>query len=223
MLEKFTEMNSELYAYALRHSDGQDELMRRLAEETEREAGASIEMLSSPEQAALMTLLVRAIGARRALELGTFTGYGSISIARGLPEDGLLVTCDLSERWTAIARRYFEEAGLGDRIDLRLGPALETLSELPESDPFDFVFIDADKANYPAYYEECVRLTRPGGLIAIDNVFYGGEVLGDSDGGDRGGSAAEVREMNDRVSADERVLSVMLGIADGVTLALKNE
>jgi caffeoyl-CoA O-methyltransferase len=222
VLEKFTQMSSELYAYALRHSDGQDELMRSLAEETEREAGGSAEMLTSPEQAALMTLLVRAIGARRALELGTFTGYGSISIARGLPEDGRLITCDVSERWTAIARRYIEQAGMADRIDLRLGPALEALRGMPEDEPFDFIFIDADKVNYPAYYEECMRLARPRGLIVIDNVFYGGEVLGDDDGGERGGSAAEVRLMNDRIAADERVLSVMLGVADGVTLVLKD-
>jgi caffeoyl-CoA O-methyltransferase len=220
--EKFTQMSSELYAYALRHSDGQDELMRSLAEETEREAGGSAEMLTSPEQATLMTLLVRAIGARRALELGTFTGYGSISIARGLPEDGRLITCDVSERWTAIARRYIEQAGMADRIDLRLGPALEALRGMPEDEPFDFIFIDADKVNYPAYYEECMRLARPRGLIVIDNVFYGGEVLGDDDGAERGGSAAEVRLMNDRIAADERVLSVMLGVADGVTLVLKD-
>jgi caffeoyl-CoA O-methyltransferase len=178
-------------------------------------------MLTAPEQATFMTLLVRAIGARRALELGTFTGYGAISIARGLPEDGLLVTCDLSEEWTAIARRYFEQAGLADRIDLRLGPALDTLRELPEDEPFDFAFIDADKGNYPAYYEECLRLLRPGGLVMIDNVFYGGEVVSDGDGGDRGQFAAEVRQLNDRVVADERVLSTMLSVADGITLALK--
>jgi caffeoyl-CoA O-methyltransferase len=219
--EKFTQMTAELYRYAVEHSDGHDELLQRLAEETEREAGEMAIMLTAPEQATMMTLLVRAIGARRALELGTFTGYGSIAIARGLPADGLLVTCDVSEQWTEIARRYFEEAGLADRIDLRLGPALETLRELPEDEPFDFAFIDADKGNYPAYYEECVRLLRPGGLIAIDNVFYGGQVLSDGDGGERRQFAAEVRELNDHVAADERVLSVMLAIADGVTLALK--
>ena len=222
MLDKFTQMSSELYRYAVEHSDADDELMRELAEETEREAGGLTEMLTSPEQGTLMTILVRAIGARRALELGTFTGYGSISIARGLPADGTLITCDVSEQWTAIARRYFEAAGLADRIELRLGPALDTLRELPEDEPFDFAFIDADKGNYPSYYEECVRLVRPGGLIAIDNVFYGGEVLGDGTGGDRGQFPAEVRELNDRIAADERVLSVMLGIADGVTLALKS-
>jgi caffeoyl-CoA O-methyltransferase len=214
-------MSSELYRYAVEHSDADDELMRELAEETDLEAGGLTVMLTSPEQATMMTILVRAIGAHRALELGTFTGYGSIAIARGLPADGTLTTCDVSEEWTSIARRYFDRAGLLDRIELRLGPALDTLRELPEDEPFDFAFIDADKGNYPSYYEECVRLVRPGGLIAIDNVFYGGEVLGDGTGGDRGQFSAEVRELNDRIAADERVLSVMLSIADGVTLALK--
>jgi caffeoyl-CoA O-methyltransferase len=219
--EKFTQVTAELYRYAVEHIDGRDELMRRLEQETEREAGDMSIMLTAPEQATMMTLLVRAIGARRALELGTFTGYGSIAIARGLPADGLLVTCDVSEQWTEIARRYFQEAGLADRIDLRMGPALETLAELPESEPFDFAFIDADKGNYPAYFEECMRLLRPGGLIAIDNVFYGGLVASDRDGSERGEFAAEVRELNDRVAADQRVFGTMLSVADGVTLALK--
>jgi len=221
MPEKFTQMTAELYRYAVDHSDGQDELMRRLEQETEREAGDMSVMLTAPEQATMMTLLVRAIGARRALELGTFTGYGSIAIARGLPADGSLITCDVSEQWTEIARRYFDEAGLADRIDLRLGPALETLAGLPESEPFDFAFIDADKGNYPAYYEECLRLLRPGGLVAIDNVFYGGLVVSNQGNSERGKFAAEIRELNDRIAADQRVLSTMLGVADGVTLALK--
>ena len=221
MPEKFTQMTAELYRYAVDHSDGQDELMRRLEQETEREAGDMAVMLTAPEQATMMTLLVRAIGARRALELGTFTGYGSIAIARGLPADGTLITCDVSEQWTEIARRYFDEAGLADRIDLRLGPALETLAGLPESEPFDFAFIDADKGNYPAYYEECLRLLRPGGLVAIDNVFYGGLVVSNQGNSERGKFAAEIRELNDRIAADQRVLSTMLGVADGVTLALK--
>jgi len=221
MPEKFTQMTAELYRYAVDHSDGQDELMRRLEQETEREAGDMSVMLTAPEQATMMTLLVRAIGARRALELGTFTGYGSIAIARGLSADGTLITCDVSEQWTEIARRYFDEAGLADRIDLRLGPALETLAGLPESEPFDFAFIDADKGNYPAYYEECLRLLRPGGLVAIDNVFYGGFVVSNQGDSERGKFAAEIRELNDRIAADQRVLSTMLGVADGVTLALK--
>jgi caffeoyl-CoA O-methyltransferase len=221
MPEKFTQMTAELYRYAVDHSDGQDELMRRLEQETEREAGDMAVMLTAPEQATMMTLLVRAIGARRALELGTFTGYGSIAIARGLRADGTLITCDVSEQWTEIARRYFDEAGLADRIALRLGPALETLAGLPDSEPFDFAFIDADKGNYPAYYEECLRLLRPGGLVAIDNVFYGGRVVSNQGDSERGKFAAEVGELNDRVAADQRVLSTMLGVADGVTLALK--
>jgi caffeoyl-CoA O-methyltransferase len=219
--EKFIEMTAELHRYAVEHSDGNDELMQRLVEETEGAAGDMSIMLTAPEQATLMTLLVRAIGARRALELGTFTGYGSIAIARGLPADGTLVTCDVSEEWTAIARSYFDEAGLADRIDLQLGPALESLRELPEDQPFDFAFIDADKGNYPAYYEECVRLLRSGGLIMVDNVFYGGLVVSDREGSGRGQFVDEVRELNDRIAADERVLSTMLGVADGVTLALK--
>jgi len=221
MPDKFTEMTPELYRYAVEHSDGQDELLRRLAAETEEAAGGSAVMMTAPEQAAMMTVLVRAIGARRALELGTFTGYGSISIARGLPEDGRLVTCEVSEEWTAIARRYFAEAGLEDRIDLRLGPALETLQEMSADEPFDFAFIDADKGTYPEYYEQCVRLVRRGGLIAIDNVFYGGEVVDGGGDGDRGQFAGEIRELNDRVAADDRVMAVMLGVSDGVTLALR--
>jgi caffeoyl-CoA O-methyltransferase len=165
-----------------------------------------------------MTLLARAIGARRALELGTFTGYGSISIARGLPADGVLVTCELSEQWAKIARRYFEEAGLADRIDLRLGPGLETLREMPGDEPFDFAFIDADKPGYPAYYEECLRLLRPGGLLMVDNVFLGGEVI--DSGADRD-SVQAMRELNERIAADQRVLCAMLGVSDGVTVALK--
>jgi caffeoyl-CoA O-methyltransferase len=216
--EKFTQMSGELHRYAVEHSDAGDELMRRLVEETEREAGDTAVMLTAPEQATMMTLLVRAIGARRALELGTFTGYGSIAIARGLPDDGVLVTCDVSEQWTQIARRYFDQAGLRDRIDLRLGSALETLRELPESEPFDFAFIDADKDNYPAYYEECLRLLRPGGLMAIDNVFLGGEVI---DAAAKRQAVLAMRELNDRVAGDDRVLAAMLGVADGVTLALK--
>src|SRR5919197_24878 len=142
-------MTAELYRYAVEHSDGRDDVMQQLAAETEHEAGEVAIMQTAPEPAALMTVLVRAIGARRALELGTFTGYGSISIARGLPDDGTLVTCEVSEQWAEIARRYFVRAGLEDRIDLRLAPALETLRGLPEAEPFDFAFIDADKESYP--------------------------------------------------------------------------
>jgi len=216
--DKFTEMSAELYRYAVEHSDGRDDLMRELAAETEREAQESAVMMTAPEQAVMMTVLCRAIDARRALEVGTFTGYGSISIARGLGEDGLLVTCDVSERWTSIARRYFERAGLADRIDLRMGPALETLRGLSDAEPFDFAFIDADKTGYPDYYEQCLRLLRPGGLLMLDNVFLGGEVIDPSVDRD---AAVAMRELNDRIADDDRVLSSMLPIADGVTLAVQ--
>jgi caffeoyl-CoA O-methyltransferase len=219
--DKFTEMTAVLHRYAVEHSSGQDELMERLAAETEQAAGEMAIMLTAPEQASLITVLVRAIGVRRALELGTFTGYGSIAIARGLPEDGTLLTCDVSEEYTAIAGRYWEQAGLADRIDLRLGPALETLASLAGSEPFDFAFIDADKPNYPAYYESCLQLLRPGGLIMVDNVFAGGAVAGGGGEGMRGESVAAIRETNERIAADERVECAMLGISDGVTLALK--
>src|SRR4029450_8658420 len=129
-----------------------------------------------PDQGAFMTLLVRLMGARRALELGTFTGYSAICIARGLPGDGYVLTRDGNGEWTALARRYWSQAGLADRIDLRLGPALQTLRGLSEDDPFDFAFVDADKSEYPQYYEECLRLLRPGGLVMLDNVFRGGGV-----------------------------------------------
>jgi caffeoyl-CoA O-methyltransferase len=165
-----------------------------------------------------MTLLVRAMGARRALELGTFTGYSAICIARGLEEDGTLVTCDISGEWTEIARRYFAEAGVEEQVDLRLGPALETLRDLPADEPFDFAFVDADKAEYPDYYEECLRLLRAGGLIMLDNVLRGGQVLGGDDDDPR---TVATREVNERAIEDERVDVAMLGIADGITLALK--
>jgi caffeoyl-CoA O-methyltransferase len=214
--EKFTEMTAELHRYAVEHSD-RDDLLRELAQETEGLGGVAV-MMMAPEQGALTTLLVRATGARRALEIGTFTGYGAISIARGLPADGHLLACDVSEEWTAIARRYFERAGLSDRIELRLGPALETLSGLDADDPFDFAFIDADKESYPAYYEESLRLLRPGGLLAIDNVFRGGAVV---DPENEEPATVAVRELNDRIVSDGRVLSAMVGVADGITLAIK--
>jgi predicted O-methyltransferase YrrM len=217
----YVEMTEPLHDYVVEHSEGRDELLDRLAEESDREAGDLAEMRTSPEQASLLGLLARSIGARRALEVGTFTGYGSISIARALPEDGELITCDVSEQWTAIARRYWEQAGLADRIDLRLGPALETLRGLPDDEPFDFAYVDADKGGYPDYYEECVRLVRPGGLIGIDNVLYSGHVADDGIEPQWRDSLAAIKQTNDRVLADGRVLSVIVGIRDGLTLALK--
>jgi caffeoyl-CoA O-methyltransferase len=220
-VDKFTAMTPDLHAYAVAHSAHKDDLLRRLEEETVEAAGGMAIMLTAPEQAALITLLVRALGARRALELGTFTGYGAISIGRGLPPDGRLVTCDVSERWTAIARRYIEEAGLAERVEIRLGPALETLRELPSSEPFDFAFVDADKEAYPDYYEACLELLRPGGLIMLDNVFLGGDVVAERPPEEREKQVAAITALNDRVAADQRVERAMLGVSDGITLALK--
>jgi caffeoyl-CoA O-methyltransferase len=217
MPSKFTALTPELHGYLVEHGARQDELLLRLAAETAELGGISI-MQISPEQGAFMNLLVRAIGARRALEMGTFTGYSAICIARGLPDDGQLVTCDVSEEWTGIARRYFDEAGLTERIDLRLGPALGTLRAMPADQPFDFAFIDADKVGYLDYYEEALRLLRPGGLAMIDNVLRGGRIV-DPDAQDEGDRV--VLELNERVIADERVDAAMLGVSDGVTLILK--
>ena len=218
-MSKFTALNDELHAYAVEHGAREDDLLRRLREETDEAAGDLAVMQIAPDQGALMALLARAIGARRALELGTFTGYSAICIARALPADGALVACDVSEEWTAIACRYFEEAGLADRIDLRIAPAAETLAELPDDDPFDFAFIDADKEGYPHYWEECVRLVRPGGLILVDNVLAAGRVLADP--ADRPKQVEAIMAVNETVAADDRVEIAMTTIADGVTIALR--
>ncbi len=216
MPDKFTAMTPAIHAYAVEHS-ATDDVLEALGAETAALGGIS-EMQMAPEQAALTTILVRSIGATRALEIGTFTGYGSIAIARGLKPGGKLVTCDVSDEWTSIAEPHWERAGLTDRIDLRMGPAIETLRFLPDSEPFDFAFIDADKTSYPAYYEEAIRLVRPGGLIVVDNVFRGGEVVDPA--ADNEGAVA-IRAVNDTIRDDERVFCAMIGVADGITLALK--
>jgi predicted O-methyltransferase YrrM len=223
MPDKFTQMTAELHRYAVEHSAHEDDLLRRLAEETERMAGRWSIMQVAADQAALITLMVRAIGASSALEIGTFTGYGAISIARGLPGHGRLVTFELNQDYAAVARRYFEEAGLADRIELRVGPALDALRGMDEDGSFDFAFIDANEDDYPSYYEECLRLLRPGGLVMVDNVFYDGRVLDSAEvGEDRRGSREAIRELNDRIAADERVMErAMVGVSDGITLALK--
>jgi caffeoyl-CoA O-methyltransferase len=214
--DKFTQMSAELHRYAVAHSRP-DPALEDLAEETEALGGIAV-MQIAPEQGALITVLVRAIGARRALEVGTFTGYGAIAIARGMPEDGRLLTCDISEEWTEIARRHWERAGLEDRIELRLGPALETLRALPDDEPFDFAFIDAEKTEYPEYYEQALRLLRKGGMVMLDNVFLGGEVIDPEADRD---AVRVMRELNDRIASDDRVESAMIGVSDGITLALK--
>jgi caffeoyl-CoA O-methyltransferase len=228
---KFTALTAELHRYLVAHSGPPDPLLERLATETEKAAGERAVMQISPEQGALLTLLCRAIGARRALELGTFTGYSSICIARGLAPEGGLITCDVSDEWTQVARRYWEEAGVAERIELRLAPALETLGALRGFERFDFALIDADKPTYPDYWEAVVELLRPGGIAVVDNVLYGGEVASAVDGTDamrpharpeeRSDSLHGILRTNELIAADERVDSVMLGVADGITIALR--
>jgi predicted O-methyltransferase YrrM len=171
------------------------------------------------DQGAFMALLVRTIQARRCLEIGTFTGYSALVVASALPADGTLVACDVNEEWTRIGRRYWGQAGVADRIDLRLGPALETLAVLERdegADSFDFAFIDADKSGYDAYYEACLRLVRPGGLIAIDNTLWEGAVV---DASVHDADTDAIRAINLKIRDDRRVDAVLLTIGDGLTLA----
>jgi caffeoyl-CoA O-methyltransferase len=165
-----------------------------------------------------MTLLTAAIGARRVIEVGTFTGYSALCIARGLPEDGLLLCCDVSEEWTAVGRPFWERAGVADRIDLRIAPAIETLRALPPDADWDMAFIDADKPGYLDYYEELLARLRPNGLILVDNVLWMGAVV-DREKNDEQTQA--IRKFNDHVAADPRVDRVMLPISDGLTIARK--
>ena len=193
-------------------------LKRRLREETGkmRQAGMQI----SAHQGQQMALLARIIGARRAVEVGTFTGYSSICIARGLASGGRLLCCDIREEWTTVARKYWEKAGLSDRIELRLGPAIDTLRSLPGEEMFDLAFIDADKGGYLGYWREVVPRVRPGGLIMVDNTFSHGRVI---DAGNDNPLVIAVRDFNDHAAADDRVDLVMVPIGDGLTLARKRD
>jgi predicted O-methyltransferase YrrM len=209
----------DLHAYLVRHGVREPDILRRLREET-----ASLpqhDMQIAPEQGALMALLVQLSGARRAIELGTFTGYSSLAVMLAMPPDGTIVCCDVSDEWTSVARRYWAQAGVADRVDLRLAPALETLDALLAgggAGTFDFAFIDADKTDYPEYHERIVQLLRSGGLAVYDNVFWGGDVIDQSK---TDPSTVGVRRLNERLATDERVTISMIPVADGLTLALK--
>jgi caffeoyl-CoA O-methyltransferase len=217
MTDKLTPMTPELYAYLVAHRSERDPVLAALARETEALGAVSL-MQVAPEQGAFMTVLARAIGARAALEVGTFTGYSALCLARGLAAGGRLLACDVSEEWTAIARRHWEAAGVADKIELRLGPALETLRGLPREPRFDLAFVDADKSNYGNYYEEIVPRLRPNGLVLFDNVLWFGRV---ADPAATDPETCAIRELNDRVAGDPRVEAVMLPIADGLTIARK--
>jgi len=202
--------------YLLTHCTPADDLLRELAAETRQADPDAAGMQVSHDEGQLLTMLARLAGARRAVEVGVFTGYSSICIARGMPDDGHLLACDVSEKWTSIARRYWKRAGLEDRIELRIAPALDTLRALPAEPVLDLAFIDADKGNYPHYYEELVVRLRSGGLIILDNVLRGGDV---ADPAAQDSGTVAMRRLNDLIAGDSRVESVMLPVRDGVTLA----
>lgn len=212
-------VDDRLHKYLFQHSVRDTDVKRRL-----REVTASLErggMQIAPEQGQLMALLVELIGARRILEIGTFTGYSALCMAEAMPADGALICCDLSEEWTSIARRFWREAGVEQRIDLRLAPALQTLDALiaqGQAGQFDMAFIDADKTSYTDYYERCLTLVRPGGLILLDNTLWGGSV---ADPEDQDEDTRAIRALNDRLLGDSRVTLSLVPIGDGLTLARK--
>ncbi|MEJ3742052.1 O-methyltransferase [Actinomycetes bacterium KLBMP 9797] len=216
MTLKTLPMTDELQSYVVAHGTPPDDIVRDLIDETQRSLPEDAGMQIAPEQSAFMTLLTKLVGARQAVEVGTFTGLSSLSIARGLPADGKLICFDISDEFTSVARRYWTRAGLADRIELRIGPAADGLRALPAEPHIDLAFIDADKTGYLTYWSELVPRMRPGGLIVVDNVLRHGRVLDPQDAGDHA-----IVEFNDHVAKDDRVDLVMLPIADGLTLARK--
>jgi caffeoyl-CoA O-methyltransferase len=210
-------LTAEAQSYLLAHTEGPDDVLADLIAETTALGGISM-MQIAPEQGAFMTLFTRLIGARHAVEVGTFTGYSALCIARGLPADGTLLCCDVSEEWTALGRRAWARAGVDDKITLEIAPALDTLRALPAEPTFDLGFIDADKPSYPGYYEEILTRLRPGGVVLVDNVLWGGAVV-DPAADDENTRA--IRAFNDLVAADERVESTILTLGDGLTVARK--
>ncbi|MES1187124.1 MAG: class I SAM-dependent methyltransferase [Myxococcales bacterium] len=212
-------MTEALHGYLLKTTVREPALLARLRQETAALPNGGMQI--SPEQGQLMRLLVELVGARRALEVGVFTGYSSTVVAMALPVDGQLVACDVSEEWTNVARRYWREAGVESKIDLRVGPALQTLDALlaaGQAGSFDFAFIDADKTSYDGYYERCLSLVRAGGLLAVDNTLWSGAVADPSDQRD---STRIIRALNEKIAADSRVTASLVPIGDGLYLARK--
>ncbi len=219
MTNRTLNLDDRLYQYLLSVSLRETETMAQLRQETADLPGAQMQI--APEQGQFMALVVQLIGAKKALEVGVFTGYSALWVAQALPAQGRLIACDINEESSRIARRYWEQAGIADRIDLRLGPAVETLEQLlgaGEANTFDFAFIDADKANYPRYYEQALQLVRPGGVIVIDNVLWSGRV---ADPDNQESSTATIRHLNTALHQDDRVSLSLVPIGDGITLAMK--
>ena len=212
-------LDDTLYRYILDHSVREPAILRELHDETAKLPMGGMQI--GADQGQFMALLAKLTGARRCIEVGVFTGYSSLVVALALPADGRIVACDVSEEWTGIARRYWQKAGVAAKIDLRLGPAVETLDAMlakGEAGSHDFAFIDADKGNYLAYYERCLKLVRQGGLIAVDNTLWSGEV---AKPGNQKPDTVSLRAFNDALHRDERVDVAMLTVGDGVTLARK--
>jgi caffeoyl-CoA O-methyltransferase len=211
-------VDERLYRYLLEHSVREPQVLRELREETAKLPMAGMQI--GPDQGQFMALLVKLMGAKRCLEIGVFTGYSSLSVALALPPGGRIIACDVSEEWTAVARHYWEKAGVAHKIDLRLGEALATLDALRAGGEgtFDFAFIDADKGNYLAYYERCLQLLRKGGLIAVDNTLWSGEVANPDN---QKSDTVSLRRFNEALHRDERVDLALLPVGDGLTLALK--
>jgi caffeoyl-CoA O-methyltransferase len=215
-LPKDVELTDELRRYMVEHGRTPDTVAQELIAQTQALGGIA-EMQIPPEQGALLTMLAQILGARLVVEVGTFTGYSTLCLARGLSPGGQIVTCDLSDEWTSIGRQAWQRAGMHDLVDLRLGPAAKTLASLATEPGVDLAFIDADKTGYIGYWEQLVPRLRPGGLIVVDNVFYGGAVVDT----DAVGNAAAIRAFNDHARDDSRMELVMLPVADGLTLARK--
>ena len=212
-------LDDRLQRYVAAHGVRETTLQRELRRITQRMPRASMQI--GAVQGALLQVLVRATGARRCLEIGTFTGYSALAVALALPRDGRIVCCDVSEEWTAIARRYWKRAGVAAKVDLRIAPALETLAALlkqGKAGKFDFAFIDADKANYANYYERCLKLVRRGGLIAVDNTLWGGSVV---DRRDRTVDTRAIRAFNRKLIRDRRVDIALVPVGDGLSLAVR--
>ena len=212
-------VSDQLYDYLLSVSVPADSLWERLRDETREVVGYNMQI--SPEQGQFMSVLVKMLGVQRAIEIGTFTGYSALCLARALPPEGRLIACDVSTEWTSIARRYWQEAAIDDKIELRIGPALATLDALiddGQNASFDFAFIDADKENYVGYYERCLTLLKSGGVVGIDNTLWSGAV---ADASDQSDDTVAIRALNHLVFEDDRVDSCVLPIGDGLSLALK--
>jgi predicted O-methyltransferase YrrM len=219
MSNKTLGLSDDLHAYVIANGVREADVLRRLRDETHALPQSGMQI--APEQGALLSMLVELTGARRCIEVGTFTGYSSTAVALALPDDGHLTCCDVSTEWTNVARRYWAQAGVADKIELRIAPAVETLDALlaeGQAGTHDFAFIDADKTGYAAYYERLLALLRPGGLIAFDNVLWGGSVIDETD---TSPDTEAIRALNAALVTDERISLALLPIADGVTLARK--